>query len=242
MFVFRSFLFLIMIQFWAVLAAAQSFSIPPMSAPVIDQAGFLTHTDRQQLNQLIYDFNQRGVAQVQVLILNTLGDYDIETASIKIAEAYKLGDAKKDNGILFLIAAKEKRLRIEVGQGLEGAIPDITASRIIQNIVLPEFRRGNTSQGIVRGVYEILNLADAEFALPEHKANSKEVTPLKLIFYIIFFILFIFFSRFSGPFMGGGFGGGHRGGGGFGGGGFGGGGGWSGGGGGFSGGGSSGSW
>lgn len=233
----RSFFLFVLIQFWALFAGAQNFDIPPMTAPVIDQAGFLTPADRQQLNQVIYDFNQRGVAQVQVLILKTLGDYDIETASIKIAEAYKLGDAKKDNGILFLIGAQEKRLRIEVGQGLEGAIPDITASKIIQNVVLPEFRRGNTSQGIVSGVYEILNLADAEFALPEH-AQKEGPSTAKIIFYIIFFLLFIFFSRFSGPFVGGG----GFGGGGFGGGGFGGGGGWSGGGGGFSGGGASGSW
>lgn len=231
-------LILLCVQFWALLAGAQNFIIPPMTAPVIDQASFLNSQDRADLNAVLYEFNSRGTAQVQVLIVQTLGDLDIESASMQVAEKYKLGDAAKDNGILFLVAAQERRLRIEVGQGLEGAIPDAIASRIINDIVVPYFKAGDTSRGIVAGVAEILKRADAEFPVPE-KMQKKSLGVGKLILYIIFFVLFLFFSRFSGPFIGGGYGGRH---GGFGGGGFGGGGGWSGGGGGFSGGGSSGGW
>lgn len=225
--------------------ARADFQVPPLTGPVIDQVGYLTRSDRQELMQLLYDFNRRGVAQVQVLIVPDLQGYPIEQASIQITDKWQLGDKKKDNGVLFLIAAKERAMRIEVGQGLEGAIPDITAKRIISDQVIPLFRAKRYSAGIVVGVHEILRLADKEFASENNlQEGSSDSSGGDIPIWVIIIVLIIIsiLGRFGGGrgryYRGGGWGGG------FGGGGWSssGGGGWSGGGGGFSGGGASGNW
>lgn len=224
---------------------AQAFEVPRLTGPVIDQAGYLERGDERELTQLLYDFNRRGIAQVQVLVVKSLEGLPIEQASIQITDKWQLGDKQKDNGVLFLIAAQDRKLRIEVGQGLEGAIPDAYARRIIDDNVIPLFRAGQTSAGIVLGTHQILALADKEFgqqhnleAPPEEKTEGR--LPLGLI--ILILIIISILGRFGGGrgryYRGGGGFGGFGGGGSFGGGG----GGWSGGGGGFSGGGSSGSW
>ncbi|WP_374029902.1 YgcG family protein [Bdellovibrio bacteriovorus] len=228
-------------------SAWAKFDPPPLSGPVIDEVGFLTRNDRQELMQLLYDFNRRGVAQVQVLIVPDLQGIPIEQASIEITDQWQLGDKKKDNGVLFLISAQERAMRIEVGQGLEGAIPDIYAKRIISDQVIPLFRAKRYSAGVVVGVHEILRLADKEFAdekqLQENDSKGGGDIPVFVIIAILIIISIL--GRFGGGRGryyrgGGGWGGGTFGGGGWGSGG--GGGGWSGGGGGFSGGGASGNW
>nr|BFD58893.1 hypothetical protein CKG001_10000 [Bdellovibrio sp. CKG001] len=235
------------------LAARAEFKVPTLTGPVMDEVGYLSRNDRQELMQLLYDFNKRGVAQVQVLIVPTLDDMPIEMASIAVTDKWKLGDEKKDNGVLFLIAANDRKLRIEVGQGLEGAIPDVIASRIIRDQVVPLFRARQFSAGVVLGTHEILRLADKEFAeqnglqegVPAKSDRDGAGGDIPIGVIIILFIIISILGRFGGGRGryyrgGGGWGGGYGGGGGWSSGG--GGGGWSGGGGGFSGGGSSGSW
>lgn len=241
--------FLVFILFFASLGlrAQTSFKVPTLTGPVIDQVGFLSRQDRQELMQLLYDFNQRGKAQVQVLIVPDLQGIPIEQVSIQVADKWQLGDQKKDNGVLFLISAKERALRIEVGQGLEGAIPDVYAKRIISDQVVPLFRAKRFSAGIVVGVHEILRLADKEFA-DEKNLSDEENSSIPLGVLVVLLIIIYVLGRFGG-------GGGQRimsgsdwGSGGFGSGGWPGsgsgssGGSWSGGGGGFSGGGASGNW
>lgn len=221
------------------------FQVPALQGPVMDQVGYLSGSDRRELEDLLRSVNSRGIAQIQILIVPTLDGEPIEQASIKITDQWKLGDAKKDNGVLFLIAAQDRKLRIEVGQGLEGAIPDLIAGRIIRDTVVPYFKQGQFSQGILQGTKAIILRADQEFGqqagIEEQKPEGDSL-PIGIV--IALFIIIILLSRF-----GGGRGRYYRGGGGFGGGSYGGGGGWSsggggwsGGGGGFSGGGSSGSW
>ena len=239
---------LVLFAFFGFSLAKAEFKTPPLTSPVIDEVGYMTRNDQQDLTQLLYDFNKRGKAQVQVLIVPNLQGLPIEQASIEIVDKWKLGDKVKDNGILFLISAQERAVRIEVGQGLEGAIPDITAKRIISDQMIPLFRAKRFSAGIIVGVQEVLRLADKEFADQNHieEAPSKSgKLPLGIV--ILLVIIISILGRFGGGrgqyYRGGG--GGWGGGGGFGGGGFGGsggGGGWSGGGGGFSGGGASGNW
>ncbi len=228
------------------LSAQAKFKAPALTGPVIDEVGYMTRGDRQELMQLLYDFNRRGKAQVQVLIVPDLQGLPIEQASIEIVDQWKLGSEKKDNGVLFLVAAQERAMRIEVGQGLEGAIPDITAKRIISDQVIPLFRSKRYSAGIVLGVHEILRLADKEFA-DQNITPNEESTGGDIPIFVIIAVLIIIsiLGRFGGGrgryYRGGGWGGGGLGGGG----GWssgGGGGGWSGGGGGFSGGGASGNW
>lgn len=231
--------------FWSLSSGAQtSFNVPLLTGPVIDQVGYLTRGDRQELMQLLYQFNKRGVAQLQVLIVSDLQGLPIEQASIQISDKWKLGSAEKDNGILLLVSEKERAIRIEVGQGLEGAIPDIYAKRIISDQMIPLFRAKRFSAGIVLGVHELLRLADKEFA-DQQNLESPKSSGFGYDIIVLFVLLILIWvlgrkGGGGGRYLGRnsrwdtGFGGGSAWSGG--------GGGWSGGGGGFSGGGASGNW
>jgi uncharacterized protein len=224
-------------------AKDSKFKAPWLSGPVIDEAGILTPQHKADIERMLYSFNQRGMAQVQVYITSSLQGLQIEQASIDIADQWKLGTKEKDNGLLFLIAPNEKKLRIEVGQGLEGIMPDVYAKRITEDVVVPYFKQGQLSEGVYQGVKAIFAVLDGEELRATAKPESAQDRKISLPFWVIIplWILIIFLGRI---------GGGRRrfrdgmwiGGGGFGGFGGGGGGGWSGGGGGFSGGGSSSSW
>ena len=231
---------------FASFTARAEFQVPTLEGPVMDEVGVLPRSTRQELAQQLFDFNRRGKAQIQVLIIDSLQGEPIESASIKITDKWQLGDKKKDNGVLFLISMSDRKMRIEVGRGLEGAIPDIYAKRIIADRVTPLFRQKRFSDGVLVGVAEIMALADKEFA-DENKLPTPDDSNGGIPFWVIIILVMIilFLGRFGGGrgrYFGGGGGFGGLGGGGFGGFGGGGGGGWSGGGGGFSGGGSSGSW
>ncbi len=229
------FLFLFTHLVWAA-----EFKVPRLSGPVMDEVGVLRPEHRRELESVIRDYNSQGKAQLQVLVLESLEGLSIEEAAIKIADAWKLGTAKKDDGILFLIAPNERKVRIEVGQGFEGALPDVLAKRIVDDSVVPLFKARDMSTGIVVGVVQIIKAIDQEYADQNLQPTERErkKIPGWVVILVLFFLLFIgrFMPRSS---FGGRGGGGFYGGGGFGGGG---GGSWSGGGGGFSGGGASGSW
>jgi uncharacterized protein len=246
-----SLLTLLMILF-AGPAFAQNFAVPPLTGPVVDAANILSPQAHTQLSSLLQQLHSQGGTQIQIVTLPTLGDLPIEDASIKIVDTYKLGREGKDDGILFLVAPNDRKMRIEVGRGKEGDLTDVQSKRIIRDVVTPHFRAGKFSDGIVDGTISIISLTDPEFKLDSvQNAPRRQQRPgaFKLTGLIIFIIAIVLISRFLDMFGGGGprgMSGGRRmsgwGGGGFGGSGGGFGGGWSGGGGGFSGGGSSGSW
>jgi uncharacterized protein len=227
-------------------------NLPRLSGPVVDQAGMIQPEHERLLDQLIRAFHQGGKGQIQILTLPNLNGLAIEQASIEVVDLWKLGDQKRDDGVLILVAAQERRVRIEVGQGLEGVLPDALAKRIIEDVMLPVFRTGSPSQGIVVGAYQVMKTIDPAIEAQVDGAASGVMAPRKGKsiadkFEGLFFLLFIIFmiiANIFGPRRRRFYGGGHWGGG-FGGGGWGGGsggGGWSGGGGGFSGGGASGGW
>lgn len=242
--------------FFSVLAAvlafaihASAYEVPRLTGPVMDLAGMMSPEDVARVDQVLRRSNAQGIAQIQVLTLPSLNGEPIEEVSYKIVKEWKLGTEKADNGILFLVSQADRKLRIEVGQGLEGAIPDVYAKRIISDVVIPYFKQGQMSEGIVAGTASILELATKERSdlktndAVAESANGRKGGWLHIVIFLIFLAFIMSSGGGRGFLLGMLLGGGGRHGGGFGGGGFGGGrGGWSGGGGGFSGGGSSGSW
>lgn len=235
-------------------AQAKNFETPWLSGPVIDEVGLLEPQHQQELNALLLKIRENSGPQIQIFITKSLQELPIEKASIDIVDQWKIGDAAKDDGLLFLIAPTERKVRIEVGQGLEGAIPDIYTKRINDDIVVPFFKNGQMSEGVYRGTLAIIGLLNKEglvhlkdLAHPSAK-RKKAGFPLPPWLVILIWVLFYFIGKMGGGGRGGrglmrsiaygstgGWGGGFGGS-------SGGGGGWSGGGGGFSGGGSSGSW
>ncbi len=214
--------------------------IPELKHYVNDFTNTLTQEEKNYLERELQAFYKKTSTQIVVLIIPSLEGYPLEMYSYEVAEKNKIGTKGNDNGILFLIAKKDKKMRIEVGYGLEGALPDALASSILRNKVAPYFKRNEYFKGIVSGLRSIVAATKGEYVNTKKEEKVKDKGH-SFLFYLIFFLIFFFFSRFRGPggliFLGG-FGGGS---GGFGGGGFGGGG-FSGGGGSFGGGGASGGW
>jgi uncharacterized protein len=228
------------------LVSAQCFAepqIPTLKQRVTDQTGTLSSSEMNTLEGILKQFEDSTSNQVVVLIIPTIEDYPIEEYAYKTAMQNKLGTAEHKNGILFLIVKEDKKLRIEVGYGLEGALPDATCSYIIRNEVIPYFKTGDYYGGVSAGVASIIKATRGEYQAAEKKRTGKKSIGSigRLVVMILFFVLFPLFRRRRGFFFGGmggfgsGFGGGSFGsGGGFGG--------FSGGGGSFGGGGASGSW
>lgn len=232
-------------------ASDKPFEIPALTSPVIDQAGIMSPQGKARVEQLVRGVFESGGSQITVLTVASLGDSAIEEAAIKVFDQWKLGHEKKDDGILFLVAPNERRMRIEVGRGREGEVPDAIANRIIKQVVGPAFLEGQYDQGIVLGVAAIIQRSDPTFDLekagaPRPRIRSRPQASLAHYILVAIFLMISLFrgvtSGFGGSRYGRMSGGGWSGGGGGWSGGGGGGGGWSGGGGGSSGGGSSGSW
>ena len=140
--------------------------LPSLNEPVIDQANLLSPTEKQQLSQRILKLYNEGKGQIGVVIVPTTGQEDIFDYSMRVAEAWQLGSAKRDNGLLMTIAINDRRIQILTGYGLEGVLPDIVAGRIINDKITPYFKQGQYAQGIDSGLAEIeriLNL-DPEIA------------------------------------------------------------------------------
>jgi uncharacterized protein len=133
-----------------------------LSGRVVDQTGTLSAGDISSLTQTLKDLETRKGSQIAVLIVPTTEPETIEQYSIRVAEAWKIGRRKIDDGALLVVAKDDRKLRIEVGYGLEGALTDVTASRIISEIIVPRFRSGDFAGGISAGVDRIVAVVDGE--------------------------------------------------------------------------------
>jgi len=223
--------------------------VPALTQRVNDYASMISPQARMQIEQKLAALEAEDSTQIAVLTVSSLEGEPIEEFSIRVAEAWKLGDAKRDNGILLIVSKADRKVRIEVGYGLEGRLTDLQSGRIIYDIIRPAFARGDFDAGFIGATDALVAAVKGEFEADAFsKAKGDNEGPSLLLILVILLVLFFYLRQFGGrhrqgPFMTGdwsGPGGGvFRSGGGFGGSG---GGGFSGGGGGFGGGGASGDW
>lgn len=227
---------------------AWALEVPTLAGRVNDTAGVLSSGEAQGLEQRLRDYEQKTGHQFSLLTIPSLEGEDVAGYSHRVAEKWGLGDKQRDDGALLLIAVGDRKMRIEVGYGLEPSIPDVLAGRIIRNVMAPHFRQNDYAGGINAAFDAMMQAAAGEaVGIPTSKPKSMEWRGLAapLFWLALFLVIGVMRGRRRGGFvflpgMGSGFGGSSRGGfGGFGGGG---GGGFSGGGGGFGGGGASGDW
>lgn len=182
-------------------ALAQNFKAPTLTTPVMDQVGILSATQKLEIENMLHAFRDQHQAQIQVLIVPDLQGDTIEGAAIKIFDQWKLGDVKRDDGLLMLFAINEKKMRIEVGQGLEGTVPDVIAKRIISEVMRPFLQRGEYYNGIKLGVLAIQGTitddptTQAQVAQNQYKDKSKK-TKGNLNAYVIGFIFIIWLIIF----------------------------------------------
>jgi uncharacterized protein len=153
--------FLALLLCWASVAHADV-AVPPLSGRVVDQTGTLSSGDVAALTQTLKGLEARKGSQVAVLIVPTTAPETIEQYSLRVAEAWKIGRKKIDDGALLVVAKNDRKLRIEVGYGLEGALNDATAKRIIDEVITPRFRNGDFAGGISAGIERIVAVIDGE--------------------------------------------------------------------------------
>jgi uncharacterized protein len=154
-------IFLALLLCWAG-AAAADVPVPPLTGRVVDQTGTLSASDIASLTQKLQDLERRKGSQVAVLIVPTTQPETIEQFSIRVADAWKIGRRRIDDGALLVVAKNDRHLRIEVGYGLEGSLTDLTTKRIIDEAITPKFRAGDFAGGISAGVDRMIRLIDGE--------------------------------------------------------------------------------
>jgi len=232
-------------------------AVPPLKAHVTDLTATLSGPQIQELESRLAGFERGKGSQIAVLMLPSTQPETIEEYSIRVADAWKIGRARVDDGVILIVAKNDRKLRIEVGRGLEGAIPDAVAKRVVSDVIAPHFRSGDFYGGIAAGTGALMKLIEGE-PLPAPPSASGTfdggfdllTIAVLVVAVLVFGFIGVLFALAAGSPRSRGWSSASRGGwsaggwsgGDFGGGGFGGGGGFSGGGGGFGGGGASGSW
>lgn len=148
------------------IAHAELAAIPVLSARVTDLTQTLSQAEQAQLEQKLAAFEAKKGSQIALLIVPSTQPEDIAQYSIRTVEKWKIGREKVDDGVLVLIAKNDRKMRIEVGYGLEGAIPDLYAKRIISEVIGPKFKQGDFYGGLDAGIDKLIGLVDGE-TLPE---------------------------------------------------------------------------
>lgn len=149
-----------------VLWAAEQVPVPPLQARVTDLTQTLSAEQRAALTASLQALEERKGSQLAILLVPSTQPETVEQYSIRVADAWKLGRKGVDDGALLLVAKNDRTVRIEVGRGLEGAIPDAIANRIIREVIVPRFREGDFYLGLVEGVDRVVKTIDGE-PLPE---------------------------------------------------------------------------
>lgn len=170
---FRILILLVAVTGFAPVMAQQEVAVPQLTARVTDTTGTLDQGQKAALESKLQALEEKKGAQVFVLMVPTVQPDTVESYSRRVFDAWKVGRAKVDDGILFLIAKNDRRMRLEVGYGLEGAVPDALASRIINDYVAPHFKENDYAGGVNAGVTALVSLIENEaLPAPEKKAQA----------------------------------------------------------------------
>lgn len=203
--------------FWLLLVsmgglAADYVAIPPLKARVTDLTGTLDGGQQAQLESTLAALEKDKGAQVAILVLPSTQPEPIETFSIRLAEAWKIGRKGIDDGVIIVVAKQDRRMRIEVGYGLEGAIPDAIAKRIVSEQMAPRFKQGDYFGGLQAATGQVAALIGGESLPPPVAANSapagdllENAIPLAMVFiFIVGGVLRALMGRFLGASISGG--------------------------------------
>jgi len=174
----------------AFLAAAEEAPIPPLAGRVVDINATLTAEQKHELEASLEAFEKRKGSQIAVLITGTTFPEPIESFSLRVAEAWKIGRKGVDDGIVVVVARSDQVMRIEVGYGLEGAVPDAVAKRLIEEEFIPRFREGDFYGGLRAGLDRLMRVIDGE-PLPPPKREGGGSEPRSIETYFILFMAIV---------------------------------------------------
>src|SRR5246127_5446878 len=191
--------------------AALAANFPPLTGRIVDQANVIPAATRNAIEPKLADLEAKSGIQLVVATVPTLQGQEIEPYANKLFRAWKLGEKTKNNGVLLLVAPNERKVRIEVGYGLEGTLTDALSSVIISSAIIPRFKNKDYSRGIERGVDGIISVLSGDSAEWQPKVNVStegassafdKLFPL-LFFAIMIFIVWYLSRHAGGPPSGG---------------------------------------
>ncbi len=191
-------------------ALAELVAIPALQSHVTDLTATLSQVEQSQLEAKLVNFEAQKGSQIAVLLIPTTKPEEIEQFSIRVVDAWKIGRKKIDDGVLVIVAKNDHKVRIEVGRGLEGAVPDLYAKRIIQENISPKFKQGDFAGGLNDGVDSLIKLVNGEplpapAAHPATNLDLNNILPL-LLFGTLFLGTFLrmIFGKYVGGIINGG--------------------------------------
>ena len=191
-------------------AAADDVAIPPLTAQVTDLTGTLSGGAVARIEAKLKDLEAKKGSQIAVLIVPSTQPEEIEQYGIRVAEAWKLGRKGVDDGAILLVAKEDRRVRIEVGYGLEGALPDAIANRIVAETVTPRFKLGDYDGGVEKGVDQMISVVNGE-PLPQpdkkwerHNGLGNMLPLLLVVVFVVSGVLRAIFGRLFGSVATGG--------------------------------------
>ncbi len=167
---------------------------PALTGRVVDTAGLLSASTRQQITQQLAEHEKQTTNQIVVVTLTHLQGYSIEEFGYQLGRHWGIGQKDTNNGVVLLVAKKERKIRIEVGYGLEGALTDALAANIINTVIKPQFKKGKFNQGLSKGVTAIIAAIGGEY-----KANKIKESSGKYCW--VFITLFLLFWKVSKIFL-----------------------------------------
>jgi uncharacterized protein len=168
---------LIMVHLTLFSLPAVALDVPPLDGRVNDYANMLSPATKRQIDGVLQNLEASDGTQIVVLTVPSLEGDSLEDFSIRVAEQWRIGQKGLDNGAILLIAKADRKLRIEVGYGLEGRLTDLMAGRIISNVIVPRFKNGQIDQGVIEGVQAMVAVVKGEYsaadAPPPHRGSKR---------------------------------------------------------------------
>jgi len=181
---------LVLLVAWNAAPAMAQDAIPPADGWVTDLAGFLTPEEERSLEELMASYKAGSTNEIALLTVPDLGGRSLERYALEVARNWGIGQQETHNGALLLVARKEKKIRIEVGRGLEGTLTDSISGRIIRDVISPAFKQGRFYEGLRAGIEAMHAAAGGDYAsIPAPRRRGSPLTGLIPILFIIFLII-----------------------------------------------------
>lgn len=184
---------------------AEEARFPEHSGFVNDYTGILTDSARLRLQNLLEEVEKKTSAEVAVVIIKTTRPFTIEQYAVELFQKWGIGKKERDNGVLLLVAVEDRTVRIETGYGLEGAVTDLESKRIIQNFIVPWFKKGDYETGIFAGTLAIIEIIGKEYSVKldidkdfgNISGYNKSKTSSAEALFVLFFFILVFGLRFG---------------------------------------------
>jgi uncharacterized protein len=186
---------------------ASALEVPALKSRVNDYADMISPEAESLLEERLKSFEMSDSTQVVILTVNSLEGDALEDFTIRVAEKWKIGQTKKDNGVILFASKNDRRMRIEVGRGLEGVLTDLLSGRILDNVMRPKFRAGDFDGGFLDGTGSIIDACRGEFKNDSPAGSSQgggsSTGNLPIIFFVLLYIVILAVSKISKILSGG---------------------------------------